>query len=64
MRDTERVALYEAIKDQINEIDSLFEEYGLSPEDFDPDSEEFDSVRDTEVGKVYGLIHNLKVAVE
>lgn len=64
MKSLERAAMFEALNGAIEEIDSIFAEYGFSPDDFDPENLEFADVPDLEIAKVYSHVHGLKEAVE
>ncbi len=64
MKSLERAAMFEALNLVIEDIDSIFEEYGFNPKDFDPDNVEFFDIPDLEIAKVYSHVHGLKEAVE
>lgn len=64
MKSLERAAMFEALNGAIEEIDAIFAEYGFSPDEFDPDNQEFADIPDLEIAKVYSHVHGLKASVE
>lgn len=61
----QQAALFESIRESIEEIDSLFKEHGYDPEDFDEEQLESGEV-DTgdDILLAYSYIHRLKNVVD
>lgn len=59
MTSQQLAAFHNDLSGLIEEIDSLFREYGFDPEDFDEDTlEDFDESHD--MGFLYQFVHKLK----
>lgn len=65
MKSLERAAMFEAISLVVEEIDSIFKEYGFDPANFDPDNDEFVDNPDVEFfNTMYNHVHCIKKLIE
>jgi regulator of replication initiation timing len=61
MRELEKAALFEQVTEMLQDIDSIFKEYGFDPDSFDEtELEEFED----DVGEAYKHINRLKKAID
>lgn len=60
MRHLEKAALFEALSEAIEEIDSIFKEYGFNPNEFDEDAFDNGEVEDYDVSHAYSHVKKLK----
>lgn len=60
MRELEKAALFEQVTEMLEDIDSIFKEYGFDPEDFDEDELTDPSANVDEVTIAYGHVSQLR----
>lgn len=64
MRQLEKAALFEALTEALDEIDSIFKEFGYNPEDFDEDAFDSGDVEDYDVAHAYSHVRSIKEIAE